>query len=66
MKLVIKLNMDTFSKTMEQNVFKLCVIVTSYEHYRYTLLCVTFDLYEGHKVNAKLKWVISISQELFI
>ena len=30
---------------MEQNIFKLCVIVTVYEHYRCTLLSVTFDLY---------------------
>ena len=40
-----KTNVDLFSKTMEQNIFKLCVIVTFYKHYRCTLLSVTFDLY---------------------
>ena len=52
---------------MEQNVFKHRMIVTSHEHYRYsTFLLVTFDIYIGHRVSAKLKYVMSVSQELYI
>ena len=61
-----KTNVDLFSKTMEQNVFKLCMIVTSHEHYIYTLLLLTFVLYLGHRDCNWVKWAISVSQELLI
>ena len=43
---------------MVQNVFKLCMIVTSLKYYKYTLLSVTFDLYLGHGVSANVKFLI--------
>ena len=50
-KLVIKLNVDPFSKTVKTYVFELCMIVTSHEYYKYTLILVTFDLFIGHKIS---------------
>ena len=52
------LNVHLFLKTMEQNIFKLCMIVTSHEQCRFTLLLVTFDLYQGHRVCPKYKFTI--------
>ena len=60
------LNVYSISKTMKQNVFKLCMIVIFHKHYRSTLLSVTFVFYLGHRGSVKFKFAILISHELLI
>ena len=55
-----KLNVGPFSKTKVPSFFKVCVNVTSHEHYQCASFSVTFDLYSGHKVSGRLNACITV------
>ena len=51
---------------MEQIVFKLCMIATSHEYYKFTLLSVTFDLCQGHRFSAQFRLTILSYAVVFV